>query len=133
MRGWEKMVKNIMVVDDNPDLVYSVKYGLEDIDPEYKVTSAENGKKLFEILYSNSNFDVILIDIMMPDMSGWEVFDKLKEDDNWNKIPVIFITARNDKISKNAGFFLGDDFIEKPFEIIDLKNRIDKVLEKNKK
>ena len=125
------MVKNILVVDDNPDLLYSVKYGLEDIDPEFKVTSAENGKKLFKILNSDSHFDVILLDIMMPEMSGWEVFDKLKEDDNWNKIPVIFITARNDKISKNAGSFLGEDFIEKPFEITDLKNRINKVLTKN--
>jgi len=126
------MVKNIMVVDDNPDLLSSVKYGLEDIDPEYKVSSAENGEKLFEILNTINNFDVILLDIMMPKMSGWEVYDRLKDDDNWNKIPVIFITARNDKISKNAGSFLGEDFIEKPFEITDLKNRIDKVLEKNK-
>jgi len=126
------MVKNIMVVDDNPDLLFSVKYGLEDIDSQYKVTSAENGKKLFNILNSDNNFDVILLDIMMPEMSGWEVYDKLKEDEHWNKIPVIFITARNDKISKNAGSFLGEDFIEKPFEITDLKNRIDKVLEKNK-
>ena len=126
------MVKNIMVVDDNPDLLFSVKYGLEDIDSEYRVTSAENGKKLFKILNSDSKFDVILLDIMMPEMSGWEVYDKLKEDEHWNKIPVIFITARNDKISKNAGSFLGEDFIEKPFEITDLKNRIDKVLENNK-
>ena len=124
------MVKNILVVDDNPDLLYSVKYGLEDIDPEFKVTSAENGKKLFQILNSNSHFDVILLDIMMPEMSGWEAFDKLKEDDKWNKIPVIFITARNDKISKNAGSFLGEEYIEKPFEITDLKNRIYKVLTK---
>ncbi len=126
------MAKNIMVVDDNQDLLFSVKKGLKDIDPEYNVTSVESGRKCFEILHSNNNFDVILLDIMMPEMSGWEIFDKLKEDDIWNKIPLIFITARDDKISKNAGTFLGDDFIEKPFKISDLKNRIEKVLKKNK-
>lgn len=126
------MVKNIMVVDDNPDLVYSVKYGLEDIDPEYKVTSAENGKKLFEILYSNSNFDVILIDIMMPDMSGWETFDKIRDNPSLKSIPVVFLTARVDDRAKMAGNFLGDDYIEKPYDVYDLKNKIEEILTSKK-
>jgi DNA-binding response OmpR family regulator len=60
-------------------------------------------------------------------MSGWEVFDRIKENPSWNTIPVIFLTARTDRIAKNAGSFLGEDYIEKPFEIVDLKNRIEKV------
>ena len=64
----------------------------------------------------------------MPGMSGWKVFDKLKDNASWEKIPIIFLTARTDKIAENAGGFLGNDFIEKPFDIKDLKSRIDKVL-----
>ena len=126
------MVKNIIVVDDNPNIIYSVKYGLEDIDPEYRVTSAENGKKLFEILNTNYDFDVILLDIMMPEMNGWEVAAKIKENPQWKSIPIVFLTAKGDPMSKGMGEMISEDYVVKPFEITDLKNRIDKVLEKNK-
>jgi len=52
----------------------------------------------------------------------------LKDNVIWEKIPVIFLTARTDKIAENAGGFLGNDFIEKPFDTKDLMNRVDKVL-----
>lgn len=57
-----------------------------------------------------------------------KVFDKLKDNATWEKIPIIFLAARTDKIAVNAGEFLGNDFIEKPFDTKDLKSRIDKVL-----
>lgn len=66
---------------------------------------------------------------MMPEMSGWETFDKLKENQSWRKIPVVFLTARTDKQAKDAGRFLGDDYIEKPFDINDVKKRVNKILE----
>lgn len=66
------MVKNIMVVDDNPDVVNVVKQGLEYIYPsKYKVICAKSGKKCFELLEKYDSIpDVILLDIMMPDMNG---------------------------------------------------------------
>ena len=126
------MVKTIMVVDDNADVITSVKYGLEDTKKEYQVIGAESGKQCLSLLLQNRVPDLILLDIMMPEMSGWELFNKLKENKSWKKIPVVFLTARIDNIAKNAGKFLGDDYIEKPFEIQDVKNRINKVLEKKK-
>jgi len=66
----------------------------------------------------------------MPKMSGWTVFDTLKENPSWKDIPVVFLTARTDRIAENAGRFLSEDYIEKPVKTEDLKNRIDKVLEK---
>lgn len=125
------MVKNIMVVDDNPDVVNVVKQGLEYIYPsEYKVICAKSGKKCFELLEKYDSIpDVILLDIMMPDMNGWEVFDRLKLNPSWKDIPIIFLSGRADRVAKSAGRFLGDDYIEKPFEIMDLKNRIDKILQ----
>jgi DNA-binding response OmpR family regulator len=65
---------------------------------------------------------------MMPEMSGWAVYDKLKEHPTWKNIPIIFLTARIDRIARNAGKFMGDDYIEKPFEISDIKSRVEKVL-----
>jgi len=117
------------VVDDNPDVINSLKIGLEDATRGYRILGVENGQKCLQMLKDNIIPDVILLDIMMPQMSGWEVFDRIKENPSWNTIPVIFLTARTDRIAKNAGSFLGEDYIEKPFEIVDLKNRIEIVFQ----
>jgi CheY-like chemotaxis protein len=123
------MVKKIMIVDDNADVILSLKYGLEDAAKnEYQVIGAESGKQCLALLQRNQIPDLILLDIMMPEMSGWETFDKIKQNDAWREIPVVFLTARTDKIARNAGKFLGDDFIEKPFEITDIKDRLIKIL-----
>jgi len=122
------MKKTIMVVDDNADVIMSVKHGIKDLDAGFDVISVESGQKCLDFLKNNPTPDLILLDIMMPEMTGWETFDKIKESDSWDNIPIIFLTARNDRIAENAGRFLGEDYIEKPFEIADLKKRIDKVL-----
>ncbi len=122
----EKMIKKIMIVDDNPDILLSIKNGLED-SAEYKVIGAESGEKCLEILETEMP-DLILLDIMMPEMSGWETYDRIKENEAWRKIPLVFLTARTDKIARDAGDFLGEDYIEKPFEIDNIMERIDKIL-----
>ncbi|GAG28962.1 unnamed protein product [marine sediment metagenome] len=124
------MSKTVMVVDDDPDVTISIKQGLENLDEEIKVLCVESGKQCLEFLGNNQIPDVILLDIMMPEMSGWELFDRLKENNEWRDIPVMFLTGRTDRIAENAGRFLGDDYIEKPFEIEDLKTRIGKILKK---
>ena len=121
------MVKKIFVVDDNPDVIFSVKSGLEALSEDYEIQGANSGEKCLEMLETNTP-DLILLDIMMPGMSGWKTFDKIKENEIWKGIPVIFLTARTDRVAKNAGGFLGDDYVEKPFEINDLKVRIEKHL-----
>jgi len=124
-------MKTILVVDDNPDVINSLKIGFEDSTQEYRILGAESGYKCLELL-NNITPDIILLDIMMPQMSGWEVFERIKKDTTFSTIPIIFLTARTDRIAKNAGSFLGDDYIEKPFDIIDLKKRIEIVF-RNKK
>ena len=66
----------------------------------------------------------------MPGMSGWETFRKIRDERTWSNIPVIFLTARTDNIAEKAGSFLGDDYIEKPYQVDDLKNRIRNVIKK---
>ena len=113
-----------MVVDDEPDIIYTIKEGLY---TEYEILSAESGKQCLKILETEIP-DIILLDIMTQDMSGWETFNKIRKNPSLRNVPIVFITARTDKIAKEAGCFLGDDYIEKPFKISDLKVRIDKIL-----
>lgn len=53
----------------------------------------------------------------MPKMSGWELYEKIKDNIEWKKIPIVFLTARTDNVAVNAGRFLGDGFINKPYDI----------------
>jgi len=122
------MVKTIMAVDDNPDLTRTVKQGLETLDSEYTVVCVDSGENCLRWLKENHLPDLILLDIMMPGMSGWETYEWIKENLLWRKIPIVFLTGRTDEIAEKAGRFLGDDYIEKPFDIKDLKERIDTVL-----
>jgi len=117
-----------MIVDDLPEITYTVKYGLEKLNPDYEVTRVESGKKCLEILNDSPIPDLIILDIMMPEMNGWELAKTLKKKIEWRKIPIIFLTATEDETSKITGRIIGEDFIEKPFEITDLKNKIEKVL-----
>ena len=127
-------MKKIMLVDDEQDQIFSIKTGFEQEYPkEYEIIGVESGKKCFQLLEKDVKPDLILLDIMMPDMSGWEVFDKLRADQLWKKIPVIFLTARSDALATNAGAMIADDYIEKPIDIKDLKTRIENVLKKSKK
>ena len=117
-----------MIVDDNPDCLHSVKEALECKAGDYKITCVSSGIRCIKSLENNEIPDLILLDIMMPKMSGWETLKNLQENPLWKNIPVVFLTARTDDIAENAGKFLATDYIEKPFDIEDLKNRIDKVL-----
>ena len=122
------MTKKIMVVDDDPDCLQSIKQALEYKDGDYKVTCVSSGTRCLKSLENNEIPDLILLDIMMPEMSGWETLKILQENLSWRDIPVVFLTSRTDKIAKNTGKFLAADYIEKPFDIDDLKKRIDEVL-----
>ncbi|GAG13983.1 unnamed protein product, partial [marine sediment metagenome] len=76
--------------------------------------------------------DIILLDVAMPEMSDWAVFDLLKTNESWKGIPMIFLTTQADNIAKGTCDSRCQDYIEKPFGIKDLKERIDKVLIDNK-
>ena len=67
------MTKKVMVVDDDLGVIYTVKHGMESPDGDYEIITVDSGKKCFELLEKNQIPDLILLDIMMPGMSGWEV------------------------------------------------------------
>lgn len=123
--------KLILVVDDNRDLIYSVKEGLISLSKNYEVIGAESGKECLELL-KKQRPDLILLDIMMPGMDGWDVCAKIKSDKKIETIPIVFLTAKTDPISKSMGRLASEDYIEKPFDIKDLRKRIDTVINKKK-
>ena len=117
-------MKKIIVVDDQPDIIYSIKEGLGN---DFDIIGVNSGKQLFRTLETNIP-DLVLLDIMMPEMSGWQVLKRLKENERLKNIPVIIISVRKDQTAKNVGLFYADDFIEKPFTINEVKDSINKIL-----
>jgi CheY-like chemotaxis protein len=126
-------MKNILYVDDKKDQIFYIKTAFEDLYAnEYKIIPADSGKKCLELLDKEIIPDLILLDIMMPDMNGWEVFDKLKANPKWKNIPIVFLTARTDGFAEETGEFIADDYIKKPIDVKELKIKIDNVLKKVK-
>jgi len=119
------MAKKIMVVDDEPDILFSVGQMLE--LSGYEVIKAVDGKDCLNKL-SEVTPDLVLLDIMMPEMSGWDVAAKIKENPKWNNIPIVFLTAKGDTMSIGMGSIAAEDYITKPFDIKDLKIRVEKIL-----
>ena len=118
--------KVIMLVDDNPDLLYSVQKGLESLG-DYKVITVESGRKCLQLL-KDIRPDLILLDIMMPRMDGWDTCAKIKDNKKTENIPIVFLTAKTDPISKSMGRLASADYITKPFEMKDMKKRIDSAI-----
>ncbi len=127
-------MKKIMIVDDEKDQIYVIKASFKNLyGNKYTILSAESGEQCFELLNTQEKPDLILLDIMMPRMNGWEVFDRLRANPQWKDIPIIFLTARTDEFAEHAGALIAEDYIKKPVEIKELKTRIDNVLNKEKK
>jgi CheY-like chemotaxis protein len=122
------MKKKIMVVDDEPDQIFTIKLVIENLRDNIEVMGVESGEHCLELLKNNQIPDIILLDIMMPGMNGWDVAAEIKKNPIWNKIPLIFLTAKTDTFSKTLGGMVSEEYITKPFQKIDLKKCIDKYL-----
>ncbi len=121
-----KPEKRILLVDDTPENL-DVLSGLLN---NYKKSVAINGVEALKIAQCVNKPDLILLDIMMPEMDGYETCKKLKDNEVTKDIPVIFMTALSETVDKIKGFELGAvDYITKPFEPEELLKRIETHLE----
>jgi len=122
--------KTIMVVDDNPDIITIVKTILE--GKGYSVLSASSGAELLNMLKGQKP-DLIILDIMMPEMDGLEVLSRLKAVSDTATIPVILLTAKVQYEDVLGGYKLGADYyITKPFTSTQLVNGINLLLGEGK-
>jgi two-component system, OmpR family, response regulator ResD len=114
--------KTILIVDDEWNMRNLLKIHLSN---EYKILEAASGKEAISLV-NTSDIDVVVLDIMMPDMDGWEVCKRVRE---WSQVPVLMLTARGDIKDKVQGFQCGaDDYLVKPFELEELSVRIQALL-----
>ena len=111
----------VVLVDDN---AATLSQGKSMLQAFYRVYTVQSAKTLFENLERDIP-DLILLDVEMPDMNGFEAIEKLKSDDRYKHIPVIFLTSKSDEESERKGFSLGAvDYITKPFSGPLLQKRI---------
>ncbi|MFW6308053.1 MAG: response regulator, partial [Campylobacterales bacterium] len=112
---------NVLIVDDEPINIQKLSTIL---DKEYEVIISTSGKKAIEIARKTKP-DIILLDIVMPDMDGYEVCRRVKSDEELADIPVVFITAKLNDEDEAKGFSYGAvDYIKKPFNPISVKARV---------
>lgn len=112
----------VLAVDDNKDILFSIKESLE-ADNSFTVSCAGSGRECLNRL-KHHRPDVILMDLMMPDMDGWDVVAKIKSNKDLARIPMIYLTGKTDDLSKGMGSLTSEDYIEKPFDPADLRCRI---------
>ena len=111
----------VLVVDDTEA---NIDVLVEALDSEYEVSVAMDGESALEAVDSEPP-DIILLDIMMPEMNGYDVCRLLKSNSKTRNIPIIFLTAMSEIQNKTKGFELGAvDYITKPFEILEVKARV---------
>ena len=116
----------ILVVDDEKVLVKGIKFNLE--NDGYEVAVAYDGEEAVELAKSG-DFDLIILDIMMPKMTGLEACMQIRE---FSNVPIIMLTAKGEDMDKLIGFEQGtDDYLTKPFNILELKARIRALLRRS--
>ncbi|MFW6232661.1 MAG: response regulator transcription factor, partial [Bacteroidota bacterium] len=126
-----KETKKILIIEDDPDVIDNIEDVLE--LKGYKVIAARSGK--VGIKHAKANIpDLIICDIMMPGMDGYEVLDTLKNDPATYSIPFLFLSAKAEREDLRRGMDLGaDDYITKPFENKDILSAVETRLKKHSK
>lgn len=117
----------ILIIDDNPKL-------MEDSLPMYgyEVKTATDGLMGLKILNEENDFDLILLDVVMPNLDGWEALKAIRKDDKIASIPIIMLTSVNDANKQISGLKFGaDDYIVKPFVLPNLLARIEALLRRS--
>jgi two-component system, OmpR family, response regulator VicR len=122
-------LKCILCVEDEPEMIDLMRLILG--RRGFEVKGANGGVEGLRMIHESVP-DLILLDLMMPDMDGWEVYQQLKADEKTRNIPVIVVTAKAQSIDKVLGLHIAkvDDYIAKPFSPQELLNSVEKVLQK---
>jgi two-component system response regulator VicR len=122
-----KSIKHILCIEDEPEMIDLIRLIL--VRRGFEVSGAAGGKAGLSAVREKLP-DLVLLDLMMPDMDGWEVYQQMKADESTRHIPVIVVTARAQSIDKVLGLHIAkvDDYIAKPFSPQELLNSVEKIL-----
>lgn len=124
------MSTTVLVVDDEADVRVLCRVNLE--FEGYRVVEAESGSKALDMVRAEPP-DLILLDLMMPNMDGWEVIRRLRADERTASIPVVMLTAKADEDSQLKGWEGGVvDYVTKPFNPLSLSKYVERALHKNR-
>lgn len=116
-------MNNILIIEDDKNIREMIRMHLT--HEGYQVSEANNGLQGLEMV-KNTFYDLVLLDLMLPQMDGYEVLRNIR---TFSDIPVVLVTAKNDDQNKVFGFDLGaDDYVCKPFSVLELKSRIKAIL-----
>ena len=126
----KKAPKSILCIEDESEMIDLIRLILS--RRGFNVIGAMGGEAGLEKLRQEPLPDLVLLDLMMPDVDGWEVYQQMKADKKTTDIPVIIITAKAQRIDKVLGLHIAkvDDYISKPFSPQDLLDSVDKVFAK---
>lgn len=114
----------VLVVDDEARIRKLVRDFL--VKKDFRVVEAEDGEKAVDIFFEDKNIDLIILDVMMPKMDGWDVAKTIRQ---YSKVPIIMLTAKSEERDELKGFELGvDEYISKPFSPKILVARVDALL-----
>ena len=117
------MAKRILLVDDEPLIIKGLKYTLE--QEGYETLAAYDGEEALEAFFANT-VDLVLLDVMLPKLDGIQVCQRIRESSN---VPIIMLTAKGEDMDKILGLEYGaDDYMTKPFNILEVKARIKTIL-----
>jgi two-component system phosphate regulon response regulator PhoB len=117
----------ILIIDDERDLVATLEYNLE--KEGFRARSAYTGKHGLEIASGDQVPDLVLLDLMLPDMSGTQVCQQLRARDRTKAVAIIMMTAKAEEVDRVVGFEVGaDDYVVKPFSVRELMLRVKAVL-----
>jgi DNA-binding response OmpR family regulator len=120
------MPKEILIVDDEPSIVVPIQFLME--QQGYNVMVAENGESALDIIYKYK-LDLILLDIMLPRIDGYEVCEIVRLDPRYRDIKIIFLTAKGREVEIAKGLALGADaYIVKPFSNTELVSKVKELL-----
>ena len=123
-------IYRILIVEDNMELLMLMKQILK---PYYRIYTARNGKEALDVIQKRS-LDLIVSDVMMPEMDGIELTQAVKADANYSHLPVILLTAKTQEEDKEEALKTGaDEYLTKPFRMGDLRIRIDNIIENRKR
>ncbi len=129
--GTEKKQHTLLIVEDHPEIR---QYIQDLVEPYYNILTANNGKRALKVLDGNKEVDLIITDLMMPWFDGFELLEKLKENEKLSNIPVLVLSARTSEEDKERVLSQGvNDFLYKPFNAKELLARIKNLLERKSK